>query len=345
MEKQITSKDWKFCAVVDLGIENIEEQQIQFNEHYIRIFKPSDRRIQDLCVAEVYSFRSKYSDNETAFHNSLDILNKVLDRISIATFRSCKIVSPISVTQFRAEKNENFTMLLTANFIVQPKIKAFSAQNYPFLFSNIDEQDINDCISEFSLAINNSSIYQKFQHYYNCIERIAQFLTTENVNYKCKSCGAINEIPLKATGSKMREFFIKNGYNNKVFNKCRAIRGKLAHGSSQRTRKLNLEIFENISILEKIAIQLIEENTPLKIVEGEIIPRSIDQFVEIIGKKKWHKNFFTKSAYDIVSHSFKSTLRINEIGKNNMKEGFITEHLPLPFNPRHIKIFPYAWPY
>lgn len=345
MEKELTSKDWKFCAIVDLGIENFDEQQTQFNEHIIRFFKPTDRATQGFFVAEVYSLRSKYPDNETAFHGSLDILTKVLSRISIAIFRQCRVISSVSVTQFKADKKETFSMLLTSSFNVRLGLKTFKIGEHPNIFFDINEQELNDSVSEFSLAINSNSIYLKFSHYYNCIERVAHYLTKENVQYKCKYCGEINEVAVKATANKMREIFSQMGYEKKIFNFCRTIRGKLTHGASERTRKLNLDILKHLSIIEKIALHVIEKHTSINLIQGKIIPQLNDQFVEIIGKKRWNKNRLKNSAYDIVSHQIKFNFQINEVGKNQKKHGFITGHIPLNFDPRNAYIFPYAWPY
>jgi len=346
MERQLNSEDWKFCAIVDLGIEAIDnEQEIHFNEHFIRLFKPSDKIVKGYFIAEVYTYKSKYTDHETAYHSSLDILNKVLARISIATFRSCKIHAPVGVTQFKVENKQSFKMLLTANYIVQPQLKNFNSQNNPTLFTSIDHQELNESISEIGLAINSTSIYLKFSHYYNCIERIAHFKTTENIKQQCKKCGEINEISVKATGNKMREFFIKYGYESKEFNKCRAIRAKLAHGSSERTRDLNNEVFEYLPKIQKVALQILEENTSIKVLNGEIIPESNNQFIEIIGKKRWNRNFLSNAAYDVISHSVKFNVLLNLVGENEEKEGFITEHIPITFTPKSAHIFPYAWPY
>lgn len=346
MDKKLTSKDWKFCAIVDLGIQTIDnEQQIHFNEHTIRIFKPSDKAAQGYFVAEVYSLKSKYPDSETAFHCSLDILNRVLSRISIATFRYCKVIAPVAITQFKAENKEPFTMLLTASFLMQPVIKAFSIKGNSSLFININQQELNDSISELSLAINSTSIYHKFSHYYNCIERIASFLTTENVKNECKTCGQINEIAVKATGNKMREFFKKSGFEDKTFKKCRSIRGKLAHGSGERTRDLNLAIFECLPQVEKVALKTLEENTSIKMLNGEIVPQSIDQFIEIIGTKRWGKNALSNAAYGVISHKVKFKVRLDLVGENEEAEGFITDDIPLSFDSSTAKIFPYAWPY
>ncbi len=345
-QEKITSRDWKFCAVVDLGIQNIkEEQHIDFNEHFIRIFKPKDKAVHGFFVAEVYSLKPKYNDNITAFHNSIEILNKVLDRISIATFRYCKIISSIGITQFKAERNKPFKMLLTTDVITHPPKKVFDAQEYSELFQDIREQELNDSISEFSLGINSSSIYLKFSHFYNCIERVAQLFTTENVKYKCKSCGESNETPIKATGNKMKDLFKIKGYNTKEFKKCRSIRGKIAHGSGARTKNFNDDIFSNLPIVESVALHVIEKYTSLKLIEGEIFPRSNDQFVELTGKKRWNKNIFSNAAYDIIDHCIKFSFVMHEIGNCKMKEGFITDHIPMNPNPWNSNIFPYAWPY
>jgi hypothetical protein len=342
---QIAFEDWKFCALVDLGIANDDDQNIQFSNHLVRIFKPSDKQAKGFFVAEVYSMKSTYVDHETAFHGSNDILKKVLTRISIGTLRISRITSAIGVTQFKAEKNKEFKMLLSANFITPPKSKSFSAGDHINLFTSIDDNDLNDAVSEFGIAVNTSSIYHKFLHYYNCIEGISRFLTTEKAKNICKSCGEVNELDFYATGNTMKGAFDTCGYDKKTFNECRALRGKIAHGAGQKSKKVNDTIFKLTPAVEKVAIDLLKEYTPLQLTEGEIVSKANNQFVEVIGKKIWRQNLLTNAAYHVVSHNFKFDMSIQKTGDPTETEGFITEHLPMKLSPFRDKIFPYAWPY
>ncbi len=342
---EVEAEDWKFCAVVDLEIFTDDELKIQFHYHFIRIFKTTDKRVKNLFLAEVYSKKSTYEDHEAAFHGSIDILKKVLVRISIGTLRMSRIFSPIGVTQYKAEKRKEFKMLLTANFMMPPKTKAFSVNDHLNLFQRIDNHDLNDAISEFGLAVNTSSIYHKFLHYYNCIEGVSRFLTTEKATNVCQACGEENELDFYATGNTMKKAFDSCNFDKKTFKSCRSLRGKIAHGAGQKTSNVNSQIFKMTPVVEKVAIYLLEEYTPLKLTEGEVFANALHQFIEVIGKKIWNANFFTNASYQVVSHNYKFDISVQKIGEPKEEEGFITEHLPMEMNPFRNKIFPYAWPY
>lgn len=343
---KVKSQDWKFCAIVDLEINNLNEEIIHFEEHAIRIFKPNEKRLRGYFIAEVYSQLSNYPDLETAFYNSLEILNKVLTRLSFVTFRTCKIINPISISQYKAEKGEPFEMLITADVTENQPDVDIDLSKFPDLFTMFKETEVNVGLSEITLAIQSESYYSKFLHYYNSIERIADYLTDEFVKHKCTSCGSINEIEVKATGNKMRELFISEGYKNKDFKKCRSIRSKLAHGSTERTNKLLNDIFGNIGIVEKIAFSLLTKHTKIKVLDGGAIHRLRNQFLKIEGVKLRDRNWLTNTAYRIINHSFSMNVSINSVGEwKDNKERFITEHIPLDLNPFTAKIFPYAWPY
>ncbi len=346
METLLKSEDWKFCAVVELSVKlSKNEITLQFDEHAIRIFKPTEKKLNKVFVAEVYSQKEKYTDIETAYHCSLDILIKALARLSLLTYSNYKIVSPIGITQFKVKKGQTFNMLLNANFLPPVEKKVISSNDIPKYFEVIYQQEINDSISEIVLGINSSSIFEKYSHYYNSIERISDLLTKEKTTSQCPKCGNIYHTSIKATSNKMRELFSTHNFDNTIYKKCRALRAKLAHGACERTTELQLQIFEMLPIVEKIAFNTLETNTNFKIPNGQVIPRLSHQFFEISGKKLENRNILTNAAYRIISHKIHFKVTLTSIGEPMKKEGFITDHIPLSPNSYNTRIFPYAWPY
>lgn len=346
MKALLKSEDWKFCAVVEIGVKLTDNEIIlHFNEHTIRIFNPTEKTLKNIFVAEVYSQKNKYVDCKTAYHSSLDILIKVLDRLSLITHTNYRLISPVGITQYKVKKGQTFNMLLSADYLSPLEKKTISSNDIPKSFDFFYQQEINDSISEIVLGINSSSIFEKFSHFYNSIERISDMLTKDNTKIQCPKCGNIYNTPNKATSNKMREIFSSLNIDNITYKKCRTLRSKLAHGACERTNELQSQIFDLLPVIERVAFTTLESNTNFNIKNGQVITRLTDQFFEIVGKKQKNQNFLSNSAYRIISHNVHFKANISIIGEPIEKKGFITDHIPLFPNSLNTRIFPYAWPY
>jgi hypothetical protein len=347
----IKDSDWKFAALVYLHLDLSEglEEMVHFEETVIRIFKPSDIGLEHAYILELYCIREDYSDIIKAFHSLNHILNQFLDRLSLVTLYPCYVFKHLGITNFRAQVEEEFKLILFENLMIpQPKhnlkvsIGELIDQSRKF-----DQKEINDALREYRQGLESDSVFYLFLHHYNTIERIAEYRATEFVKSKCPKCGEEIFQPLKATGNLMREFFEKEGILKKDFNKIRAIRGKIAHGSGSRDKSLVDQIFHYFPFLTKVAGNLISSLSGLKVLYGKN-PIANNQYIEIVGKKLSEKTEELNASYTIVSLGARGEFQfynINDSTSNEVEDFRPFLGIPLDINPEDFKIHPYSWPY
>ena len=145
----------------------------------------------------------------------------------------------------------------------------------------------------------------------------------------------------------MREYFEAEGSSKKDFNQIRSIRGKIAHGSGKRDKKLVDEIFQYVPIVSKVAGNLISNLAGLKILYGKY-PLVNNQYIEITGKKISEKTEKINASYTIVSLGAGGEFKFNAL--DDSTTGEIEDFrpfwgLPLDINPENFKVYPYSWPY
>lgn len=269
-------EDWKFCSVVDLGIAGSIEKDLSFQNHGLRIFRPSDLPVRHGHIVEVYSPKESYSDLEAAFTGSFEVLQRFLNRVSFITYQDHNRVKPISITQFKVKPGEEFEMLLTMDMSHGIPRPALEADDFDQILINFEENEINHALHEMRLALKAESLFEKVLHYYNVIEKIAELKTTEKAKSKCSSCGEVFELPHKATGNMMRQAFLDENYSAKDFENIRRLRSKIAHGASSNLNTENEDIHKHLDIVEKVAANLLSKTTGLKIFSAKF-PRAIKQ--------------------------------------------------------------------
>ena len=345
--KELLPEDWKFCALIYIHVSDLEEDIIQFKNHVIRIFKPNDIEIDFAHVVEVYSIFSEYSDIKSAYHGSLEILNQFLDRIALLTFKPCPLIQPVGISCFKVVVNQEFDLLVPDDLSNElPKLDVKFSGNSNLL-KNLEDTEIEDALRELRLGLESESIFDKFLHYYNVIERIADLQTEIFAEQKCASCGTIYQLPFKATGNKMKDLFAIEGFSSKEFKLCRGIRGKIAHGSAKRNQKLIDEIFNNMGKVEKVAANNISKITGINIVSGKI-PRLYNQFWLLRGIKLSEKNETQNAAYNSISFDFECNSifnKVNDIEEDNLELKPLVGPIPSDLSSENFKIYPYSWPY
>lgn len=333
--------------MIYLHVSDIEEDIIQFKNHAIRIFKPNDVKLDFAHIIEVYSTLLEYSDIKSAYHGSLEILNQFLDRIALLTFKPCPLIQPVGISCFQVSVGQEFDLLVPDDLSHElPKLDT-KFSNVISLNKDFEEREIEDALRELRLGLESESVFNKFLHYYNVIERIANLQTEDYVEQKCDSCGTVNKLGIKATGNKMRELFTAEGFSNKEFNACRGIRGKIAHGSANRNQKLINEIFNNIGTVEKVAANNISKITGIDIISGKI-PRLHNQFWLLKGVKLSERNEEQNAAYNITDFKFEFNGIFNlvkDIEEEDLEWKPLIGPIPPELAPEYFEIYPYSWPY
>ena len=359
----VQPEDWKYCAVVDLGIAGSIETMLSFQNHGIRIFRPSDLKLSNGHIIEIYSPREVYENLESAFNGSTEILQRFLNRVSFITFQDHNKVKPISITRFKVEIGEEFEMLLTVDLshgIPRPNLEA---NDFDQLLQEFDNNEINHALHEMRLAIKSESLLEKLLHFYNVIEQYADLKTTEKAKRKCPNCGEVSELEHKATGNTMREVFSSLGFSNRDFNDVRRLRSKIAHGSSGNLIIEDEELHKCLSIVEKVAANSLSEISGIKIFAAKF-PRVIKQRCIINGVKlqnnTGNESYWRKIAIKLrIPWLMRSTSGPASYDILEMRIGFEGKMIGLDDQGKHDmswkpffgpiggkpEIFPYAWPY
>lgn len=183
-------------------------------------------------------------------------------------------------------------------------------------------------------------------HFHNVIERISEHLANEYIHRKCDNCGKVTKTMDKATNNKMLELFEKFGFEKDIYKKCRRIRGKIAHGSGERNNKLYTEIFTILPKIETVALKLIKEVTSLTVIESELLTRFKNHFMEVTAIKKYESNGKINTSFKILDLKYHFDFNTNEIGDvKEVKDEFITDHLPAELSEENFDHLPYPWPY
>ncbi|MTB53990.1 methylamine utilization protein MauJ [Lewinella sp. W8] len=359
----IQPEDWKYCAVVDLGIEGYVETILSFENHGIRIFRPSDLKLSHGHVIEIYSPKKVYDNMESAFDGSTEILQRFLNRVSFITYQDHNRVRPISITRYKVDEGEEFEMLLTLDMshgIPRPKLES---SDFDQLLKDFDNNEVNHALHEMRLALKSESLFEKLLHFYNVIEQYAELKTTEKAKRKCPNCGEVSELEHKATGNKMREAFSNLGFSNKDFKDVRKLRSKIAHGSSSNLIIEDEELHKCLSIVEEVAVNSLSDITEIKIFAAKF-PRIIKQRCIVngvklqnhTGKESYWRKIAIKlripwlqrktsgpASYDILKMEMGfegKMIGLDDQGKHDMS----WKPLFGPIGGRP-EIFPYAWPY
>lgn len=347
-ESLVMNGDWKLCAMIELQMHDSYEEYFQFENTVIRVFRPSEKWFQKGFIAEVYAKTDDYLDIFKAYYGLVDKLEQFSHRLALTTFKKCHIIKIMGVSPFKVNCNEPFELLIPD--VLSPVIDKYRGIKLTDCIqptSTLFEKEILDAIREIKFSLENDSILRKFHHYYNAIERIADFKTTELVSRKCSKCGNEKNIGIKATASKMRDFFLIEGFTEKDFNKCRRLRGKIAHGSGEQNQKLIEEIYLFLGKIEKVAANTVSKVSGINILSGKI-PRIHAQFGIVAGVKTANKNIWKNASYNILDLSFSTTVSFNKVEDTLSESGEwrpLLRPMPKFINRKNFNIFPYSWPY
>lgn len=348
-DTRIIEEDWKFCAIIKLHVKEEEyEDSFQFEDTFIRIFRPSDDGFPSGLVAEVYAKKDNYTDITDAYFSLEEVLERFLHRLALVTFRKCRILKIMGISRFKVGVNEEFDILMPDVLeVINEEYDGVKLSEQPNISRYYPEVEIMDALREVKLSLETNLVLKKYHHYYNAIERLATLETTEFVSRKCSHCGKEEKIEIKATANKMLELFLNEGFTKKDFKKCRSLRGKIAHGSGNQGQKTIEQIRTHLGKVEKVAANTLSRISGINILDGKI-PRLHTQFAHATGVKLAEKNKKSNAQYHIVKWTFSSSFSFNKVEDTLLDNGEfkpLMTPIPVDLSPENFKVFPYLWPY
>jgi Apea-like HEPN len=281
----MSTKKWISRLIIDSGVplesgsfefEGCMIETIDVPSSFSEYFPNKFENISGLKMVTIIVEMSEDLDIFEVYLKTLEVLDKLLNRISLLGYCNSNLLMHVSTTDFRCEIDGNFESLVTDQIV--PKNYKLS---FPLdVIQKIEPipYDLEVSLSFFRRALTTNSLEEKILMLSTCLERIAGSEATDTVkkivcdNCKCNFipdilvCEKCNKERKNDTGQKATKRYLKQILTkqlelmprkylnkdeikpvNRIINDFDEARNKVAHGGGER----DLEFF--VSMEESIA--------------------------------------------------------------------------------------------
>lgn len=236
-----------------------------------------------------------------AFLRSLDLFSDFIDRVAVCGWSSVYISEYVSIGPSEAAVGDIFQIGTVSAVAERSPIKLDADS----LTWGSDNEVATQMAHLFRIAVSSASYEERMLNLYASLERFAEDETTERVERKCKECGHTEDIG-PATGNLIRETLMKFGVGKMDTEGFRRLRGKVAHGSGNRTASFIDDLTHAIAGMEGHVLSLTAERLgatirrPNNVVAGQ--PLSVHWFRRVndtsfqIEQSEWRRPIAFPSA-------------------------------------------------